>query len=266
MREFSKPEEKIIRKMVDIKDFRDLSLAKLIDENTSSLAMEWDESRTSFQFYYRGTEKSSEEIFDEIAEIIYLLKILEDEKYIFTHKLKQSEEDNMLFNRRKYKVENQQHGKIFTITLGNKIEGYLTNSMVINTDFGKLVEHFAGSLVHITFPLKELVDNNFKSPEQRRFEKQLEVTETNHKVVMKKAQKQEYIAWGAFGISLITLLVTFGFGIWEKCSETKIYQSQFNQLKQTIEQKAMPEVFKTEITNDTLTSKVVEMPKVKSNR
>ena len=247
MREFSDLEEQIIRKMVDIKDFRDLSLAKLIDENTSSLAMQWDESRTIFQFYYRETEKSSEEIFYEIAEIIYLLKILEDEKYIFTHKLKQSEADNMLFNRRKYKIENQQDGKIFTIILGNKTEGYLTNRMVINTDFGKLVEHFAGSLVHITFPLKELVRNEFETPEQK-----------SHNQVL-------FWTRVAFIVAFITSVIAASDVIirWSKPKDNSL-QIELMEIKQPIEQKALPEVFKTEITNDTLTSKGVEMPNVKS--
>ena len=112
----------------------------------------------------------------------------------------------------------------------------------------------------------DLVANDFKSPEQRQFEKQLEVTIANHNVAMDKAQKQINIAWGAFVVSLIALIITSTLGILQKCSDTTINQSQLNQIKQTIEQKTLPEVIKTEITNDTLTTKVVEMPKVKLNK
>jgi hypothetical protein len=112
----------------------------------------------------------------------------------------------------------------------------------------------------------DLVEHDFKSPEQRRFERQLEITDTYHKVAMGKAQKQVNIAWGAFVVSLTALIISSTLGILEKCSETKINQSQLNQIKQTIEQKTLPEVIKTRITNDTLTTKVVEMPKDKSNK
>lgn len=91
--------------------------------------------------------------------------------------------------------------------------------------------------------LIDLVDNKFRTEEQRQFEKQLN-----------KAEKQIKIAWAAFGISLLTLIYTLN-------NETKIDQSQFNQIKQTIEQTAIPDVIKTQIVNDTLTTRIIEVPK-----
>jgi hypothetical protein len=242
----------------------------LIDENTSAIAMEWANDYSNFKFIFRSLVdlekeeriKKSDEHFKEIEEIIILLRYLEDEKLIYLFENKDAIKDNHLYNRIKYTRKNDGSYWNFEgqqIIINGSIyqaDGYFYQDITdLPYDVGKFVHHFAKSIFGISYTLKELVENDFKTPEQRR-----------HKKAMKKARKQINIAWGAFVVSLIALIVSLCFGILQKYSDTTINHLQLDQIKQTINQKTLPEVFKTKITNDTLTTKVVEMPKVKPNR
>ena len=269
MGKFTKREENIIREIVAADKFIDTSLAKLIDENTNTIALEWNIDYSNFKFIFRSLVnleqeellKKSDEHFKEIIELIILLRYLEDERLIYLFENKDAIKYNRLYNSKKYirKDDGTYWNDEGQIKINGSIwqaEGYFyCDKTDMPYDVGKFVHHFAKSIFGVSGSLRELVENDFKTSEQIR-----------HEQAMVKARKQINIAWGAFGISLITLLLSFCFGICEKRRETTINQSQLNQIKQSIEQKTLPEVFKAKIINDTLTTKVVEMPKVKSNR
>jgi hypothetical protein len=241
----------------------------LIDENTNAIALEWNIDYSNFQFSFRSLEnleneelqKKSDEHFKEILEIIILLKYLEDERLIYLFENKDAIKDNRLYNRKKYfrkadgkycidEGQTNINGKIY------QADGYFYQDITDKPyDVGKYVHHFAKSIFGVSGTLRELVENDFETPEQIR-----------HELAMGKAQKQVTNSQLAFGVSLLTLIISSALGIWQKCSDTTINKSQIEQIKQTIEQKTLPEVIKTEIINDTLTTKVVEMPKVKSNK
>ena len=94
-----------------------------------------------------------------------------------------------------------------------------------------------------------LVENDFKTPEQRR-----------HNQVL-------FWTRAAFVAAFLGSIITSADIIHRWCSpKDNSLKHELLEIKQSIEQKTLPKVFKTEITNDTLTTKVVEMPKVKSNR
>jgi hypothetical protein len=261
----TKKEESIIRKIVATTEFKDAFLATLIDENTNAIALEWNPEKTNFKIIVRPLNEKSNgtqiKVFDDIKEIIFLLKYLEDERYIYLFENINMTKDNCLYDRNKYfrkddgkywidEGQTNINGKIY------QTEGFIYNEPIeIPCDFGKYVQHFGNGIFHVSGSLRELVEYDFKTSEQIR-----------HEQAIGKAKKQINIAWGAFVVSLIALIITSTLGIWQKYSETKIDHSQLDQIKQTIEQKTLPEVFKTKIINDTLTTKVVEMPKVKPNR
>jgi hypothetical protein len=78
------------------------------------------------------------------------------------------------------------------------------------------------STIVITQKLTDLVKNDFKSSEQCRFEQELVIIQTQHKealsaeeahhiITIKKASCQIKIAWGAFAVAVIALIITFGF-------------------------------------------------------
>lgn len=247
MTEFGGLEQEMLKVMVQLFESKNLSvynwLSKLFDNKISFKGVHsGNPAECRIEIRQNGFEES--EIFSKINDLYFLIFRLES---AFLIKVNEYEEIN--------------HDEI------NKMETYNINSQDLKrTKMYGFLSYYRNHPIQVSNYLIELVENDFKSPEQRRFEKQIEVTNANHNVAMDKARKQINIAWGAFGVSLITLIISFVFGIWEKCSETKIDQSQLNQIKQSIEQKTLPDVIKTKITNDTLTTKVVEMPKDKPNR
>lgn len=261
MREFSEFEKNIIKKMVAAKEIRELSLAKLIDENISSIALEWSIDPARFTVFYRSSVGTESEIYFQIQEIIFLLKNLEDQKFIYLHHRQDSKQDNRLYNHTKY-GRNETTGEYYFL-MDNEAKGMITDWVKpeFDTDFGSYVQHYVSGFCFVSNALRDLEKNNFKSPEQLRFEHQLDDANKKHAEAMGKAQDQVKYSQRAFYCSIAAFFFALLFGIIQMCSETTLDKNQLNQIKQTIEQTTIPDVIKTQIVNDTLTTKVVEMPK-----
>ena len=111
-------------------------------------------------------------------------------------------------------------------------------------------------LVSISAELKDLVQRNFKTIEQLRFEHELEQAKEHHRQAMESAKKQICYSKCAFVVALVTLLLTLGFNIFGTIKvESKSIE---NRLKQIIIQQKLPNIIKTEIMNDTLKVKVLK--------
>ena len=246
MREFSEFEKDIIKKMVAAKEIRELSLAKLIDENISSIALEWSIDLASFTIFYRSSVGTSVKIFNQIQEIIFLLKTLEDEKFIYLHENKEITRDNRLYNHRKY--GRKENGEYYFKMDNPEDEERIVNWEIfkIPTAFGSYVQHYANGIFYVSNALRDLVDHDFKTPEQRRH--------------------NQILFWtrAAFVAAFLGSIITSADIIHRWCSpENNSLHNELLEIKQTIDQNTLPDVIKTQITNDTLTTKVVEMPKVK---
>jgi hypothetical protein len=265
MREFTDFEKQIIEKIVVAEDLKESCLAKLIDENTDAISFEWDIDKPSFYIIYRPTNLSDDDLFNQIQEIIFLLKSLEESNLIYLHQNEESNEDNCLYNRVRYKRENPREYSVIVNIPDTK--GFIsTNIFEIETDFGKYVQRYTVAFFYASNALRILVTNGYKTPEQLHFEEQLKDADEKHKVAMEKAQAQvKYSRWAFYG-SIVAFLASSVFGVVQMYSETTIDKDQLNQIKQTIEQKNLPDVIKTEITNDTLTTRVVEKPQTRSKK
>jgi hypothetical protein len=262
MSKFRESEENIIKMMVAASEIRELSLAKLIDENSPAIALEWNLKKPSFTVIYRSFNGTENELFFRIQEIISLLKCLEDERYIYLSHRPGFLKDNRLYNTKKYGRDD--NGEYYFL-MGNGAKGKIKDwcRFEIINDFGSSVQHFANVFFYVSTALRDLVDNDFKTPEQIRFEKQLVDANEKHSQVMGEAKKQvKYSRW-AFVVSILAFMGSLVFGIIQMCSDTTIDSDQFNQIKQTIKQATPPDVIKTKITNDTLTTRIVEKPKAK---
>ena len=260
MREFSKFEKTIIKKMVDAKEIRELFLAKLIDENIPSIAIEWTIDPASLTIFYRSSVGTPYKMFDQVQEIIFLLKTLEDEKFIYLHHCPDLTKNNHLFNINKFIREDT---GIYYFKEGNGNKGKVVDweKLKIKTTFCNYVKSYANGIFYVSNALRDLVKNDFKTPEQLRFEHQLGDANIKHADAMEKAQDQvKYSRWAFFG-SIAAFFLALLFGIIQMCSKTTLNKIQFNQIKQTIEQTTIPDVIKTKIVNDTLTTRIVEMPK-----
>lgn len=261
MREFSELEKKIITEMVSAKEITELSLASLIDENSPAIALEWSIEPSNFTIVYRSSVGSYNEIYFQIQEIIFLLQNLEDEKLINMHHHRDLIQDNRLYNRKLYGRKDS-GSYYFNSGDSDAGEGGISDlgELKFNTDFGKIVQHFASGICFVSNALRDLEKNDFKSPEQLRFERQLKDANDKHLQSMEMAQSQITYSRLAFYFSITAFISSLVFGIIQMSSETKIENDQFIQIKQSIEQSRLPDVIKTEITNDTLITRIVEMP------
>lgn len=263
MGKFTDKEKNIIREIVAADKFTDTLLAKLIDEYTSAIAIEWDNDYSKFRFIFHSLAvldeaeriKKSDEHFKEIEELIILLRYLEDEKLIYLFENKDAIKDNCLYNLKKYIKKDDgtycnDEGKIIINESIYQADGYFYQDITeMPYNVGKYVHHFAKSIFGISYTLRELVENDFESQEQLRHNKMLILTRI------------------ALFVALFGSIITATEAIirWNTPKDNSV-QNELLEIKQTINQKTLPEVIKTKITNDTLTTKVVEMPKVKPNR
>jgi hypothetical protein len=118
---------------------------------------------------------------------------------------------------------------------------------------GRKIEYYTNSMFHVTQTLKELVNNDFKTIEQRNFEKQLEDADKKHSEQMAKAEKSLCYSQRSFVIALIALIASVGFNIYSCCSDIKR-----SDLNNTLKEQKLPNVISVKIINDTLKTIVVD--------
>lgn len=219
MREFTDFEKQIIQKLVSAKEIRDLSLIKLIDENTDALAFYWDIGNPYFTCFF-NKDLSFDEwylLFFQVQELIFLIKFLEDNGLIFLHFNETVTTDNWLYNKEKYEDENGDcYLKIPNIipnVAKNNTGFQKLNHFRFNSDFGRYVKKYANAFFYVSNSLRELVKCDYKTAEQLRFERQLKDTQEKHNVAMRKAVRQINIAWAAFITSIIAVIASFIFGL-----------------------------------------------------
>jgi hypothetical protein len=118
------------------------------------------------------------------------------------------------------------------------------------------LEFLISNYSNFIYPTQELIDlvkNDFKTIDQRRFEEEMKTVKLNHTEAMKKALCQIRIAWMACAFTIITLIATLGFNY---CSTVNIkspkIEEQLNQIKFEIHEQKQPDVINANITNDTL--------------
>lgn len=253
MNKFSEFEKDIIRKIVATTEFKDAFLATLIDENTNAIALEWNLEKPNFKIIVRTLAENSNvdpiKIFETLKELIILLERLEDDRFIYLFENINMTKDNCLFNRNKYiKVDDSYRINEGTTELNGKLyqaSGLIkTTTVSIPCDFGKYVQHFGNGIFHVSGSLRELVENNFETPEQLR-----------HKTVL-------FWTRAAFVAALLGSIITSADIIhkWYSAKDNSLH-NELLEIKQSIEQTIPPDVIKTEITKDTLTTRIVEMPK-----
>lgn len=230
MTEFSELEQEMLRKMVQLHKSQNLCinswLSKLFNDKIS---LKHIPGKLLFEYQidieYFGVEQ--DELLSKIKYFQFLVERLEN-AYLIKRELLGNAE---------FKFDELEAKEVYSLI------AYSNNGLLYN-----FFSVFGNSPILVSQYIIELVENNFQTSEQIRFEKQL-----------RKAKVQIWLAWAAFIVACITLLFQF-------CTETRIDNDQINQIKQTIEQKTLPEVIKTEVINDTLITRIVDVPKAQTTK
>ena len=236
MREFSDFEKYIIRRVVADCDKVGFSISMDIIiqemEKVNIIAIEWDKTNTYTKFYGIKDHEPLTKVFD----IVFLLKYLDENRFIYVHS--NNNVQNSLFSIKKYKKVDEFYFRIIDEnTFGS--DGQMFTE--IHTNIGKEIQQVSKGIIYSSFALKDLVHNNFETPEQKHF---LEI------------KKKTNIS---IGIAIVIGLIGILLNIIALCKETKLDISQLKQIEQTIYKLKIPKVIKTKIINDTL--KVLKTPK-----
>lgn len=251
MNEFSLLEKKIITHIASVKNVEDTSLAALISENIKAVAIEWNNEEPFFRICY--LEKSNirpEEYVDKLYEIIFLLKYLEDNRYIYIHSNKNLIEDNSLYNHNDYVRRGEMN---YWIKKEDQEEYKHIKTYEIRTNFGATISYYANSLFYPSNALKELIKNKFKTLERVKF------------------KKQQQTAWGGIIIALIVGLLGFIVSLYSlyqptkiDAQQVKILESGLDSIVYIIDSKTFPSLMKVEIDSLQIESLKKELSTIES--
>lgn len=224
MRDFSEYEKKIIKRIVSecYNEGYSISMDIIIQEmeKVDIIAVEWDELYTNAIFYGTGNPKVCAKIFD----IVFLLKYLEDNRYIYVHS--QIEGFYNLYNKKRF---DKQDNLYWSVDNDGKKISVSNSAVTIHTNIGKEIEQCSKGIMYASNSLINLVQNNFKTSEQLKFEIQLN-----------EAKKQTNYSRGALYASLAALVLSLVSTLFTTCTDTKIENKQLNQIIQSIEKQAIP--------------------------
>lgn len=117
----------------------------------------------------------------------------------------------------------------------------------------ELKRYFSSNIL-VNYQLVELVKNDFKTPEQIRFDTQLGDANKKHKEAMKIAKNSVYISWAAL---FITTMVSVAIPL--SC-DTNIHEDSIDAIDKIIQENktTIPQTINTNIVNDTLKVDVVK--------
>lgn len=230
MRAFSDFEKEIIKTLskfkkeensiCDIKTFFDeKSVSRIYFRYADFIAIEWDADFSSFKIVVTDSgdpEKNKVQqiqVFSKLCEISFLLKYLEENNLIGIIGKSESKESK-LYNHDLYKLDTELHTnetRYFKRSENVHLKIYFEQiPMTIPTSFGKLLERYAFSLIHVSDQLCYLADNEFITKEQQNHDESIKIAE----VGVREAKRGSYIALG-IGI------VSFIFTLFNTCSSTK---------------------------------------------
>lgn len=240
MRSFSDKEKEIINKLISIKrssKLEELQVARLLREQLSCFAIQWTFKPKKGLSLYSYEGKNMDDVdwdglrknYFQTVDFLYLIEELENYNLIklqtFSFDLEHDDE-RLLYDRNLYEFKqnafwHKSDGIKYLIPVEAKHNVYV--------DFVNYLEKYANKVVYPLPLLEDLAENEFKSIEQRNFEKQLKEADKHHIEQLKIANKSFYVAMLAVVISAI---VPFGVN---KCTDpVELNSKQIESLQEAI--------------------------------
>ena len=195
MRDFNEFEKNILRFMVNHSKPQDVCTITLFDKFCDTYYMEWTDDYSSFNMII-ADGKSWDEVKDKIFDVVVLLQYLESYKYIGIFGTSFHEE-HCIYNHAEYELKGnsiddysiwKKDGQIEIKSNNFNLNGNFSKIILptqmkvsIRSSIGKEIEYYANSNYHVTQTLKDYVNNGFKTDEDLRFEKTLDISNKNLK-------------------------------------------------------------------------------------
>lgn len=243
-----------------------LRVAKLIQKELSCLAIKWEKNGRIQIFAKELKEDEAYRKYLKISDFLYFISELEEQKMIKIQAVSPDsakDEYKVLYDKEKVKYNPTITGvsydkdafELMEKSPTSKKEYFIPNFLKIsNISIAKYLENYVYNKIIYPLPLLEdYVKNDFKTVEQRNFEKQLNDANKKHNEQMNEARKSLCTSRWSFLIATITLFLSTIFDISSCCSDTKR-----NDIHNTVIEQNIPRAISTNIANDTFKRIVID--------
>ena len=250
MRELTIKEKYIVKGLFDRKNesnLEELRTTKLLRDNLDCFALRWELApRKIIKIYMKQEDtediaKLNEQYF-KICDFLYFMDELEANHYIKLQTISFAEDTSKLLRQALYDTSKYQYGFLkdiehfgnldcFYEIADNGKRLYEVKHIKQNayTDCVDLLNKYYDKIIYPLPLLEDLVKHEYKSIEQRNFEKQIEENDLHHKEQMRYVRKSFYAALCAVAVSAVIPFFA------EECAEPiEIKSSQLKSLEQSI--------------------------------
>lgn len=199
MRQLAETERLLVEKIVQLKQaarLEELQVARLLRKELECFALRWVLEPKKTLLFYSIQNKTDWNVlrknYFQVADFLYLIEELEKDRFVKIQTLSfevETDEERVLYDRGKYRY-NSSNDTFWGIKGDVQYLVPINAEHKVYIDFVSYLERYANKVIYPLQLLEDFVANNYKSIEQRNFEKQIEESERHHQAQMKVSADQ----------------------------------------------------------------------------
>ena len=199
MRQLAETERLLVEKIVQLKQaarLEELQVARLLRKELECFALRWVLEPKKTLLFYSIQNKTDWNVlrknYFQVADFLYLIEELEKDRFVKIQTLSfevETDEERVLYDRGKYRY-NSSNDTFWGIKGDVQYLVPINAEHKVYIDFVSYLEMYANKVIYPLPLLEDFVANNYKSIEQRNFEKQIEESERHHQAQMKVSADQ----------------------------------------------------------------------------
>ena len=199
MRQLEETERLLVEKIVQLKQaarLEELQVARLLRKELECFALRWVLEPKKTLLFYSIQNKTDWNVlrknYFQVADFLYLIEELEKDRFVKIQTLSfevETDEERVLYDRGKYRY-NSSNDTFWGIKGDVQYLVPINAEHKVYIDFVSYLERYANKVIYPLPLLEDFVANNYKSIEQRNFEKQIEESERHHQAQMKVSADQ----------------------------------------------------------------------------
>lgn len=199
MRQLAETERLLVEKIVQLKQaarLEELQVARLLRKELECFALRWVLEPKKTLLFYSIQNKTDWNVlrknYFQVADFLYLIEELGKDRFVKIQTLSfevETDEERVLYDRGKYRY-NSSNDTFWGIKGDVQYLVPINAEHKVYIDFVSYLERYANKVIYPLPLLEDFVANNYKSIEQRNFEKQIEESERHHQAQMKVSADQ----------------------------------------------------------------------------
>ncbi len=199
MRQLAETERLLVEKIVQLKQaarLEELQVARLLRKELECFALRWVLEPKKTLLFYSIQNKTDWNVlrknYFQVADFLYLIEELEKDRFVKIQTLSfevETDEERVLYDRGKYRY-NSSNDTFWGIKGDVQYLVPINAEHKVYIDFVSYLGRYANKVIYPLPLLEDFVANNYKSIEQRNFEKQIEESERHHQAQMKVSADQ----------------------------------------------------------------------------